>query len=187
MSDVRPLSRALTSSARVRVNDHLSNSSLSRGVTQGSVLPPTLFLTVMDLLLKQLCESMCGLIVRGTHLGAAVHTDDLRTTARSLDSVCKQDTVINSFASDSCLKLNTTKCEVVRISPLTHETTVVLISNSDVSTSDAAKCLGVWWNSSLSAKHSIIENITKAQRAFFALGRLDAFQDDLTPYFMQHL
>lgn len=40
-------------------------------------------------------------------------------------------------------------------------------------------CLGVWWNSSLSAKHSATDNITKAWRAFFALGRLIAFQGDL--------
>ena len=114
-------------------------------------------------------------------MGAAVHADDLRTTATSLNTVCKQDAVINSFVSDSCLKLNSTKCEVLRISPYSHETTVVPIGNSNISTSDAAKCLGVWWNSSLSAKHSVMENISKARRAFVALGRLGAFQGDLNP------
>ena len=41
--------------------------------------------------------------------------------------------------------------------------------------------LEVWWNSSLSAKHSVIENINKARRAFFTLGSLGVFQGDLTP------
>ena len=114
-------------------------------------------------------------------MGGAVHADDLRTTAASSDSISKQDAVINSFTSDSCLKLNTTKLEMVKISPYTHDTAVVKIGNSYISTSNAAKCLGVWWNSSLSAKHSVIENINKARRAFFALGSLGAFQGDLNP------
>ena len=113
-------------------------------------------------------------------MGRAVHADDLRTTAASSDAISKQDAVINSFASVTCLKLNTTKFEVVKISPYTHETAVVPIGNSNI-TSNAAKCLGVWLNSSLSAKHSVIENINKARRAFFTLGSLGAFQGDLNP------
>ena len=85
-----------TSSARVRVNGHISNSfNISRGVKQGSVLSPTLFLTVMDLLMKRLRESDCGLHVRGTYMGAAVHADDLRTTAASAEAVSQQNVVIN--------------------------------------------------------------------------------------------
>ena len=42
-----------TSSARVKVNGCVSSCfNISRGVKQGSVLSPTLFLTVMDLLLR---------------------------------------------------------------------------------------------------------------------------------------
>ena len=58
---------------------------------------------------------------------------------------------------------------------------VVQLENHTMPTSNAAKCLGVWWNSSLSTKHSVCENINKARRAFFALGRLGAFQGDLNP------
>ena len=110
-----------TSSARVRVHGHISNSfNISRGVKQGSVLSPTLFLTVMDLLMKRLRESDCGLHVRGTYMGAAVHADDLRTTAASAEAVSQQNAVINQFARDSCLRLNTSKTEVVKISPFSH-------------------------------------------------------------------
>ena len=42
-----------TSSGRVRINHHISDKfTISRGVKQGSVLSPTLFLIVMDVLLK---------------------------------------------------------------------------------------------------------------------------------------
>ena len=90
------------------MNGHISNSfNISRGVKQGSVLSPTLFLTVMDLLMKRLRESDCGLHVRGTYMGAAVHADDLRTTAASAEAVSQQNVVINQFVRDFCLRLNT--------------------------------------------------------------------------------
>ena len=168
-----------TSSARVKVNGCVSSCfNISRGVKQGSVLSPTLFLIVMDFLLRRMRESQYGLYVRGTYMGGAIHADDLRTTAASSDSVSRQDEVINSFASDSCLKLNTTKFEVVKIS---RDMAFVQIGNSIISTSSASKCLGVWWNSNLSAQTSVSDNINKARKAFFALGRLGAFQGDLNP------
>ena len=146
-----------------------------------SVLSLTLFITVMDLLLQHLRERSCGLSVRGTYMGAAIHADDLCTSAASMDCVYQQDNVIKSFSSDTCLKLNTSKCEIVRISPPTQEQSVLQVGVSHISTSEAVKCLGVWWNSSLSAKHSVTENICKARRAFLALGRLGAFQGNLNP------
>ena len=114
-----------TSSAKVKVNGHISSSfDICRGVRQGSVLSPTLFLAVMDILLKWLRESGHGLHVRGTYMGGAIHADDLRTTAASSDSVTSQDKVIKSFTTESCLRLNTSKFEAVKISPHHHETAV---------------------------------------------------------------
>ena len=171
-----------TSSAKVKVNGHISSSfDICRGVRQGSVLSPTLFLAVMDILLKRLRESGHGLHVRGTYMSGAIHADDLRTTAASSDSVTSQDKVIKSFTTESCLRLNTSKFEAVKISPHHHETAVVQIGDSSISTSDSAKCLGVWWNSCLSAQHSVSDNVNKARRAYFALGRLGAFQGYLNP------
>ena len=44
-----------TSSGRVRIDHHISDKfTISRGVKQGSVLSPTLFLIVMDVLLKRM-------------------------------------------------------------------------------------------------------------------------------------
>ena len=87
---------------------------ISRGVKQGSVLSPTLFLVVMD---KQMCllrESNHGLCVRGTYMGAAIHADDLRTSASSTECVAQQDEVINQFSAET--KLNSEKFEIVKIS-----------------------------------------------------------------------
>ena len=124
---------------------------------------------------------LSGLHIRGIYMGGAIHTDDLQTTAASSDSVTEQDKVIKSFAADFCLRLNTSKFEAVKISPYSHETAVIQIGDSTISTSKTSKCLGVWWNSSLSAQHSVTENVNKARKAFFALGRLGAFQGDLNP------
>ena len=141
----------------------------------------------MDLLLKRLRESECGVHVWGTYMGGAIHADDLRTTGSSSNSIYKQGELINSFASDFCLKLNTTKCEVVKISPYSHDMTEVQIGNSSITTWNVSKCVGVWWNSSLSAKNSVSDKINKP-RSFFALGRLGAFEGDLNPLiFLQYL
>ncbi len=119
----------------------------------------------MDILLKRLRDSDCGLHVRGTYMGAAVHADDLRTTAESTEAILEQNNVIHQFATDACLRLNSNKAEIVRISSSAHEDSVVVqLGNCSLPTVNAAKCLGVWWCSSLSAKNSVTENISKARR-----------------------
>ena len=60
-----------SSRGRVRVDGHLSDPFLvKRGVKQGPVLSPTLFLTVMDKLLENMTSEKCGLSVCGTFIGA---------------------------------------------------------------------------------------------------------------------
>ena len=102
----------------------------------------------------------------------------VRTAASSIESNASQADIIKEFTVDSCLKLNASKLEIVRIS--THQESESLQIN-DMCTSSSAKCLGVWWQHDLSAKRSITENIIKARKAFFALGSLGAFQGDLNP------
>ena len=170
------------SSGKVKIQNHISSSlQISRGVKQGSVLSPTFFLIVIDVLLKRMRESNCGLSVRGTYMGAATHADDIRTTAPSKKSVSTQADIVANFMKDTCLKLNSSKLEIVKISSQPQENESVQINDVNICTTSSAKCLGVWWQSNLSAKRSVHENINKSRRAFFALGGLGAFQGELSP------
>ena len=59
---------------------------VGRGVKQGSILSPTLFLMVMDPLLKALESSRLGLSVNNHFAGAFIHADDIRTLCTSMDN-----------------------------------------------------------------------------------------------------
>ena len=64
---------------QVKYGDSLSESFVvGRGVKQGSILSPTLFLMVMDPLLKALETSGLGLSVNNLFAGAFIHADDIR-------------------------------------------------------------------------------------------------------------
>ena len=155
------------SSGKVKIQNHISSSlQISRGIKQGSVLSPTFFLIVIDVLLKCMRESNCGLSVRGTYMGAATHADDIRTTAPSKKSVSTQADIVANFMKDTCLKLNSSKLEIVKISSQPQKNESVQINDVNICTTSSAKCLGVWWQSNLSAKRSVHENINKARRVF---------------------
>ena len=64
---------------------------IGRGVKQGSVLSPALFLLVMNPLLQQLDSPGFGLSVNNYTLqGGFIHADDIRTLATSVDSLHSQ-------------------------------------------------------------------------------------------------
>ena len=154
------------SSGKVKIQNHISSSlQISHCVKQGSVLSPTFFLIVIYVLLKRMRESNCGLSVRGTYMGAATNADDIRTTAPSKKSVSTQADIVSNFMKDTCLELNSSKLEIVKISQ-PQENVSVQIDDVNICTTSSAKCLGVWWQSNLSAKRSVHENIYKA-RSFF--------------------
>ena len=60
---------------------------VGRGIKQGSVLSPSLFLVVMDILLRDLSQKSLGLSVHNLYVGSGGHADDIRTTATNKSSL----------------------------------------------------------------------------------------------------
>ena len=130
------------STSRVRVNNEISEPFIvARGVKQGSVLSPTLFLIVMDQLLKQLREKKHGLSVCQTYAGAAIHADDLRTTPESKEAVSHQAREITEFTNENHLKLNASKLEVIKVSRIRKNPERLEVAGVEIETTPAAKCL----------------------------------------------
>lgn len=86
---------------------------LEHGVCQGSVLSPSLFLLVMDPLLRQLQSLSVGLSVNNTYAGGYLHADDIRTLASSSSSLEALISTVIEFTSENFLKLNASKCKIV--------------------------------------------------------------------------
>ena len=169
---------------RGRINGQLSYAfTLERGVLQGSVLSPVLFLLVIDPLLKCLECSGLGTLISDTYARAFAHADDIRTVTSSLDTLQQQVNTVQNFAAENALVLNPTKCEVLLVSsskPASPAPAGVL-GNQALIPRHHAKCLGYWWSWDLSATKAIDEAIKKARSTFFAFGAMGAFHGKLNP------
>lgn len=155
---------------------------IERGVKQGSVLSPILFLIVMNPLLTSLQLAGIGLSVNDFFAGGFLHADDIRTLSTSIVSLETQVSIVERFAEKNFLKLNIQKCEIIPFScnSLSHGQHGRESING-LPIVSTAKCLGYWWGRDLLASKSVEENIKKARRAFFSYGSIGAFQGDLNP------
>ena len=154
--------------------------TVSRGVRQGSVLSPLLFLLVLDPLLQELKNRSCGPTVCGLHLGAFAHADDIRTLSTNISDCQLQINVVKEFATSQGLTLNIDKCEAV-ISPSTPANmTYIEAGLLKIPLTHSARCLGAWWSPDLSCKLWLNNSIEKARRAFFARGS-GVFHGKLNP------
>ena len=168
----------------VRVSGHLTPLfTLERGVLQGSVLSPILFLLVMDPLLQTLENKNLGPNIYGTYVGAFAHADDICTVTSSTFTLQQQINTVQSFAKENGLALNPTKCEVLLVSSSKSVSSapVGILGSQALTTQHHAKCLGYWWSWDLSAAKAIDEAIKRARRAFFAFGAIGAFNGKLNP------
>ena len=168
---------------KIQVNKKLSSSiTLERGVLQGSVLSPTLFLMIMDPLLKELERRSVGPCIGGLYCGAFAHADDIRTISTSRDTLHEQISIVESFTVTNALVLNAQKCEVVVVSPTKPaDVSVCTVAGHQLVPSTSAKCLGHWWSWDLSSVKAINEAIGKARKCFFAYGAAGAFEGQLNP------
>ena len=133
--------------SQVRLGDLLSKPfNINRGIHQGSVLSPTLFILVTDPLLCKLRQKQLGLSVNGLFLGAFAHADDIRSSAANLMDAKEQITTVDSFTKSRGLHLCPEKCALLHLS---HQFTSPSISVGEacLPVEKSVKCLGVRWDS----------------------------------------
>ena len=80
---------------------------------QGSVLSPTLFLIVMDEMLKALSSAGDGVSIAGLYLGSAAYADDIRTLSQTIKAAEVQAEAIMEFTLENGLSANAEKTEVI--------------------------------------------------------------------------
>ena len=168
---------------RVRVDGQLSAEfAIERGVLQGSVLSPVLFLLVMDPLLRDLEQNKLGPSISGIYAGAYAHADDTRTITSSVSSLNQQVHMVQNFAKENALVLNPAKCEVLITSSTkpASQLPVCTLGDQPLFPQDSVKCLGYWWSWDLSTTKGVDEAIKKARRAFFSYGAMGAFLNPIS-------
>ena len=164
----------------VKLRQHVSPSfPLGRGVRQGSILSPALFLFVMDPLLRQLQSQSIGASVNSTYAGGYVHADDIHTLASSSTTLEAQVSLVTQFTKDNFLNLNSSKCEIVVFDKSTTNTCDETLGTS-FPVKEKVKCLGYLWKQNLSLLPMIDDRIQKARKAFFQFGSVYAIQGNLS-------
>ena len=147
--------------------------SVKRGVKQGSVLSPTLFILIMNPLLQQLEASGLGLTINSFYAGGFAHADDIRTLATTVETLEVQVGLVRQFYAANFLQVNVKKCEVIVFdrhrgrADMRDDLEVEVIV---IQSCSEARCLGFWWRRGLFATRGVEEGISKARRAFFQFG-----------------
>ena len=155
----------------VKVNGCLSPGFLiERGVRQGSVLSPTLFLVLIDSLLQKLKGANAGVALECVFLGSLGHADDIRSLTCDPQSSNTQAAIVNDFLAENFLQMNTQKCELLIHSHGSVPKNVQLeVGSATLKPTTASKCLGT--------------RGTKVALSFFKALSRPLFGDRLCPHF----
>ena len=78
-------------------------------------------------------------------------------------------------------KYHLPKLEVLQVGQKSNKSQLVEIGGHMIPLAESVKHLSMWWQHNLSASRAVSENVSKARKAFFALGNLGAFQGKLNP------
>ena len=92
-----------------------------------------------------------------------------------MEDTAEQVSTVDTFTQSRGLKLCLEKCALLSSG---HTPTNITAAGTLLTVESSVKCLGVWWDSSLSSKTS---RINKARSAFFSHGELGAFHGLLNP------
>ncbi len=116
----------------------------------------TLFLLIIDPLLKELQGNSLGPNISGLFSGAFAHADDIRTASTSRDTLEKQIHTVENLAELNALSINASKCEVVVVSSKKASPSPICSIAGEPITPNSAKCLGHWWSCDLSSDKALM-------------------------------
>ena len=135
----------------------------------------SLFLIVMNPLLQRIRHLKCGGSIPGTFASCWWCLHYCSKYPFSCISILWNCTSVVG------LRLNTSKLELIQVSQTPTEPIQIQVGDHLLTTKQSARCLGIQWQSSLSASESVKTNISKARKAFFGLGSTGVFHGKLNP------
>ena len=128
-----------------------------KGIRQGSVLSPLLFLMVTDPLLQQLVKSALEPSINNLYVGGFLHADDIRT----LDLLDAQVSLVHEQTN--------VRCMVVFASDPHARYPECKTAEQAISVGSEGKFLGFWWQGNLMANRRASR---KPEEALFIMVQL---------------